>query len=183
MKKLEKMRIDELAALISEKLRTKDIFVTLTGGACAQIYSDEKYVTGDLDFVVSNDFKETTEKIEPLMAELGFQKAGRIFQHKELPYTVEFPPGPLGIGFEYRIKPIEKNLSTGRLKLLSPTDSVKDRLAGFFYANDEQCLEQAIMVCQMNPVDLDEVRKWAEAEGSLEKYRGFEKELRKQPRR
>ncbi len=153
MKKLKEMRIDELAALISEKLRMKGVSVTLTGEACVQIYSDEKYVTGDLDFVVDNDFKETTGTIEPLMAELGVQKTGRIFQREDLPYTVEFPPGPLGIGFEYHIKPIEKVLSTGKLKLLSPTDSVKDRLAGFFYTKDEQCLEQAILICESNQVD------------------------------
>ena len=69
-------------------------------------------------------------------------------------------------------------LSTGNLLLLSATDSVKDRLAGYFYANDAQCLEQAAMICRMNDVDMGNIGKWAKSEGKTEKFEELERRLR-----
>ena len=111
------------------------------------------------------------------MTALGFEKNGRIFNSASVAYTVEFPPGPLSIGEENQIKPVELRFKTGNLLLLSPTDSVKDRLTGYFYDNDAQCLEQAVLICQMNKVDMEEIRRWAKIENRPEKYKVFEKTL------
>lgn len=46
---LSKLSIVELAALICESLKKEGLQATLSGGACAEIYSNTKYVTGDLD--------------------------------------------------------------------------------------------------------------------------------------
>lgn len=48
MKKLSDLSIVELAAKICEDLKKEGLQVTLSGGACAEIYSHSKYVTGDL---------------------------------------------------------------------------------------------------------------------------------------
>ena len=72
---------------------------------------------------------------------------------------------------------MEIKLKTGILSLLSATDSAKDRLTGYFYGNDAQCLEQAVMICQMNKVAIDEIRKWAKKEGRPEKFKEFEQRL------
>lgn len=141
MADLSKLTIAELAALICGTLEKEGLHATLSGGACAQIYSDSRYVTGDLDFVVNYLWSDNDKKIEKVMSSLGFQKTGRIYMSKNVTYSVEFPPGPLGIGDEYQIRPVELSLPTGKHSLLSPTDSAKDRLAGYFYANDAQCLE------------------------------------------
>jgi len=171
------LSIRELAALICDNLKTEGLPATLSGGACAEIYSNAKYVTGDLDFVVNYWWPENDAKIDKVMTALEFERKGRIFTNTAIAYTVEFPPGPLSIGEEFQIKPVEMILKTGKLSLLSPTDSVKDRLAGYFYGNDAQCLKQAIIISQMNKVDLDEIRKWARNENQPDKYRKFEKGL------
>jgi hypothetical protein len=179
MKKLSDFSIVELAAKICEDLKKEGLQATLSGGACAEIYSNAKYVTGDLDFVVNYFWPGNDDKIEKVMTALGFEKKGRIFINKSIAYSVEFPPGPLSIGEEYQIKPIELKLETGNLLLLSPTDSAKDRLTGYFYGNDAQCLEQAVMICQMNEVDMNEIRRWAKIENRPEKFNMFLKRVSK----
>jgi hypothetical protein len=173
---LSKLSIAELAALICEALKKEGLIATLSGGACAEIYSNKKYVTGDLDFVVNYVWPGNDKIIKKVMTELGFEKNGRIYLNVNdlVEYSVEFPPGPLSVGEEYQITPVELKFKTGSLSLLSPTDSAKDRLTGYFYGNDAQCLEQAVMICQMNNVSMDNIRQWAKKEGRPEKYKEFE---------
>ncbi len=85
---------------------------TLSGGACTEIYSNQSYVTGDLDFVVNYISPDNNNKIEKVMVKLGFKKNGRIFINPNVEYSVEFPPGPLGIGEEYKITPIQMQLDS-----------------------------------------------------------------------
>jgi hypothetical protein len=181
MTELYKLSIEELAALICEALKKEGLKVTLSGGACAEIYSRKKYVTGDLDFVVNYIWPGNDKKIKKVMAEFGFEKNGRIYlnENELVAYSVEFPPGPLSIGEEYQITPVELKFKTGNLSLLSPTDSAKDRLTGYFYGNDAQCLEQALLICQMNKVKIGNIRAWAKKEGRPEKYKEFEDRLKK----
>ncbi|OGJ84296.1 MAG: hypothetical protein A2268_02860 [Candidatus Raymondbacteria bacterium RifOxyA12_full_50_37] len=180
MNDLSTLSIGELAAIICEALSKEGLKATLSGGACVEIYSNNKYVTGDLDFVVNYVLSENQKVIDRVMSELGFNKTGRIYINKSVVYSVEFPPGPLGIGEELKIKPVELKFKTGSLSLLSATDSAKDRLTSYFHANDAQCLEQAIMICQMNEVDMDNIRKWAEREKRPEKLKEFERRLLEQ---
>jgi hypothetical protein len=63
------------------------------------------------------------------------------------------------------------------LKLLSPTDCIKDRLAAYYHWNDRQSLEQAILLYRSNEVDLKEIRRWSKIEGMIEKYQVFVKLL------
>jgi hypothetical protein len=168
-----KLPIRELAALICESLKREGLKVTLSGGACAEIYSKSKYVTGDLDFVVNYIWPQNDRIIECVMSSLGFERKGRIFANSSVSYTVEFPPGPLSVGEEYGVEPVELAQNSGMLLLLSPTDSVKDRLAGYFYGNDAQCLEQALLICHMNKVDMDDIKEWAKREGRPERFKEF----------
>lgn len=108
---------------------------------------------------------------------MGFTRSGRLFTNTSVKYLVEFPPGPLSIGDEYNIQPVEIILKTGSLSLLSPTDSLKDRLTGYFYGNDYQCLEQAVMIQKMNKVDMKNIQKWAEMENQPDKFNEFIKRI------
>ena len=56
---------------------------------------------------------------------------------------------------------------------MTPTDSVKDRLAAYYHWNDHQALEQAVMVAHAKKVSLKEIRRWSEQEGHKEKYKVF----------
>ena len=84
--------------------------------------------------------------------------------------NVEFPPGPLAIG-EEPIKQVDEiRLSTGILRIISPTDCVKDRLAAYYHWGDQQCLVQAILVASEREIDIAEIRRWSDAEDKLNDF-------------
>ncbi len=51
MKKVKDMTIGELGAYICSYLEDNGIRVVLSGGACVSIYTDNKYLSEDLDFI------------------------------------------------------------------------------------------------------------------------------------
>jgi hypothetical protein len=61
-------------------------------------------------------------------------------------------------------------LSTGILRVISPTDCVKDRLSAYYHWGDQQCLAQAILVAQKQQIDIQEVSRWSKAEGMLAEF-------------
>ena len=169
MKPLDKMTPTELAVYVQSYLRAEGIEVVLTGGAAVSLYSHGKYVSKDLDFVVEGIARRA--RIRAAMAGLGFQEVGRHFEHPKTDLVIEFPGGPLSVGRQ-RVGKIEVlEYETGYLRVISATDCVKDRLAAFFYWNDRQALEQALMVIRSNDVDLEEISQWARQEGQEEAYR------------
>ena len=66
---------------------------------------------------------------------------------------------------------------TGSLQLLTPTDSVKDRLASFFYWQDEQAFEQALLVAKNHKIDLEDLKRWAKEEGFPSQLKHFLEQL------
>jgi hypothetical protein len=61
-------------------------------------------------------------------------------------------------------------MPTGTLRVISPTDCVKDRLAAYYHWGDRQSLEQAILVAEESDVDLNEIKRWSEKEGKLGEF-------------
>jgi hypothetical protein len=111
------------------------------------------------------------------MQSLGFNLKGRYFTHPDTKFFIEFPPGPLAVGKEPVQKIEEHKLATGTLKIISPTDCMKDRLLGYFHWGDKQSLKQAILVAKMNTVDIGEIERWAGAEGKLEDFLEIKEQL------
>ncbi|MBI5213632.1 MAG: hypothetical protein HY957_09750 [Nitrospirae bacterium] len=171
----EKIDIKSLAAIISKKLNEKGIDAILVGGACISIYTENKYLSGDLDFISHASLKQLTAAL----SDLGFQrKSSRHFIRKECPFFIEFVAPPLSIGDE-PVKSIrEIKTKFGKISLLTPTDSIKDRLAAFYHWNDPQALEQAIMVAKAQKIDLYEIERWSMQEGHEGKYKIFIKMIR-----
>jgi hypothetical protein len=175
----KKIGIKQLAALTSEKLRGQGIDTILVGGACVSIYTKNRYESFDLDFVTHAPIK----KVASILAELGFQRdRSRHFINPECPFFIEFVAPPAAIGGE--LLKGEKNLKTrlGTLTLLTPTDSVKDRLAAYYHWNDQQALEQAVMVAESQKINLSDIKRWSEQEGHSEKYQKFLARLRRTER-
>ena len=107
------------------------------------------------------------------MNELGFTQTTRHFVHPDTKVIIEFPKGPLSIGSEPVDEVVSVNFPTGKLSVISATDSVKDRLAGYYYFKDGQSLEQARLICMANQVDLAEVERWSRAERKLAEYQAI----------
>lgn len=171
----ESTTTEELAGIVSAALEAAGISAVLSGGAVVSIYTNNEYESGDLDFISSASTKSIAEAIRPL----GFVRRGRMFSHPRTPLFVEFPAGPLAIG-DQLIRPsdvAEKRTAAGRLRLLTPTQCVMDRLAAYFHWNDLQSLDQAVLVASSQPVSISRVEEWAKREGAGEKLETFKKHL------
>ncbi len=133
-----------------------------------RFFQKNKYQSYDLDFI--ERYSSNRKKISNVMIELGFFEENRYFKHKDTNYFVEFPSGPLSIGSE-PVKEIEElSFSTGILLIISATECVKDRLAAYFYWDDKQSLEQALLVSKENKINYQEIQRWLESEGLREKW-------------
>lgn len=176
MMQITEMSQGELAAYIQTELRKQSIDLVLTGGSVVSLYSDGKYISMDLDFVEMSF--SSSQKIGKAMLVLGFTQKGRHYVHPGTKYFVEFVAPPLSVGNEPVSRIDSLKLETGVLKVISPTDCVKDRLAGFYHWNDQQSLQQALLVATSQPVDLREIERWSAAEGMQTKYLEFSKQLR-----
>lgn len=178
MKSISQMNIGELAAYVCSHLEGRNIRVVLSGGACVAIYASDRYVSMDLDFI---DRLQTTRRtLKAVLAEIGFTEKQRYFVHPDTEFFIEFPSGPLAVGNEPVAEIEEMRLETGTLKLLSPTDCVKDRLAAYYHWNDRQCLQQAVWVAQQREVDWKEIERWSTQEGEKGKFETFRKKFREE---
>lgn len=168
--------LKQLAAIVSKKLQEHDIDTILVGGACVSIYSQNRYQSYDLDYVIYEDLKTVSKALK----ELDFVKNGRYFQHKDCLYFIEFVSPPVAIGDE-RIHQYEYHeTELGTIKMLTATDSVKDRLASYYHWDDLQGLDQAISICLKVPdkVDQKKIKSWSQKENQFKKYETFLKHLK-----
>lgn len=169
MKITPRLPLADLGALVCDTCLKNGIDIVLSGGACVSIYTKNRYRSFDLDFVLRSPVPR--KKIKGTMEGLGFLPDGRHFRHPANPYIVDFLLPPLSVG-EEPVREVREIRSGERtLRLLSPTDCVKDRLAAYYHWNDRSSLEQAVLVCRDQDVDLREVRRWSLNE---DKRAGFE---------
>lgn len=171
MKSIKKMSMEELAGYVCSQLENEGIKTVLSGGSCVEIYSQGKYTSDDIDLI--DRFNGGHTKIKNVMTALGFREYNRYFVHEETRYFIEFPRGPLGVG-DAPVKDIaSRENDTGILRLLTPTDCIKDRLAAYYHWDDPQSLEQAVWVAEQNEFDMVSVEEWSKDEGELEKFKVF----------
>jgi predicted transcriptional regulator len=174
---LKNLSLRDLAIYLSDYLFKNGIETVLSGGACVSIYTNNRYLSYDLDFVLLSYVSR--KKIASVLEGIGFQEEGRHFTHKDTPFIVEFLAPPPSIGEEPIGKIVEIKRGGMVLKLLSSTDCVKDRLASFYHWNDKQSLEQAILVSLDNEIDLKEIQRWSIKEGMRDKLETFMNTLNK----
>jgi hypothetical protein len=175
---LKNISLKDLALHISDHLRKNGVDCVLTGGACVAIHTELGYISYDLDFVPLS--YQSRRRIREILEKIGFREEGRHFTHEDTLFFIEFISPPLAIGGE-PVKEISTIEERGMvLKLLSPTDCTKDRLAAYYHWDDEPSLEQALLVCRSVSVDLKEVERWSRKEGMEKKFTIFKKRLRMQ---
>jgi hypothetical protein len=176
----ERTTEEEVWKYVASHLVKNGVDTVLVGGAVVAIYTAGSYHSGDLDLVNANNRDEST--IRESLAEIGFKKTGRHFQHPRCPQLfIEFLHPPVSIGSDHRIKPREVAVEDTIIKILSPTDCVKDRLASYIYFNARECLDQAVLVAARLPVDEDAIKKWCANEGERAKqgYRDLQRNLKR----
>lgn len=174
--KVSTMSQAELAAYIQEALKQAGIDVVMTGGAVVALYSEDKYTSLDIDLV--NTGFSSAKQINATMRNLGFKQPGKHFVHPDSKYLVEFVAGPLSVGEETIQKVNSIRLKTGLLKVLSPTDCVKDRLAAFYHWGDRNSLEQAVLVSRAQRINLANIQRWSKSEGKEKEFLIFRRKLK-----
>jgi len=162
-----------LAAQITRALKRAGIDAVLVGGSVVSIYSGERYITDDLDFVSYRPLKT----IAPVMEKLGYKMIGNRAERPGQDLSVQFCAPPLAVGRQ-PVEPVTVGVGRAAIQTLSPTDCVLDRLMKFYHWDDEQGLEQAVLVAKHRKVDLDRIREVSRREGKLDRYKIFESQTR-----
>ena len=139
------------------------------------LHSKGAYLSHDIDLILIGP--ATQVGLDQALGTSGFIRRGDRYTHPRARFYLEFPRGPLAIGSDFRIRPIERRGPYGRLWLLSPTDSCRDRLAAFYHWDDRQSFRAALAIACRNRVDLRRIRQWSLAEGAGQKFDEFEAEL------
>lgn len=158
--------LEQLAALVSGALEEAGIAATLSGGGAVSIYTDNEYESVDLDFITSQRNETIAKALEPL----GFRrKAGRReLEHPATDLYVEFPSGPLAFGTTLVVPESSATILEtrfGPVRIITPTQSVMDRLSHYFSWGDRQALDQAVMIARRHPLHWDELDRWVTQEG------------------
>jgi hypothetical protein len=165
----------EVVQAVSSSLRRHRIEAVLTGGACASLHSKGEHLSHDLDYIIRNSV--TRAELDSAMLAVGFSRTGAEYRHPELDFFVEFPRGPLAVGDDDLVEPIELRVGSVKVLTLSATDSCRDRLAAFYHWNDLQSLRVAAAIARRRSVNLRTIRTWSLKEGRAAGFRQFEREL------
>lgn len=135
----------------------------------------------DLDFIIRAG--GTKRSLEEAMASLGFQRERDRYVHPVVRFFVEFPRGPLAIGSDENITPVQLTLDSGPVLALSATDSCRDRLAAFYHWSDRQSLDVAVDIAVRRPVDMKTMKVWSQREGATAEFEEFMAEVAKARRK
>jgi hypothetical protein len=174
---------EELWKYVASFLEQKGFDVVLVGGAVVSIYSKGMYKSGDLDFIVRSFNKKGLPRA---LEEIGFTKSPeRYFKHPDCKHLfLEFPTGPIEIAENYDIEPDEVSVGKTKIKILSPTDCVLDRLEQFFVGEygkphgERKLFEQGLLVAQNRPVNLEKIKSFCEKQKALSVFTEFVSHLR-----
>lgn len=159
---LSSLDLEEIASYVCSELEKKDIKVVLSGGSCMELYTNAMYSSYDIDFVMQYSYR--VSQIEKTMLEIGFKIEGKYYILDKSKYFIEILTPPVAVGDEFVQNFASRTTKVGTLKLLTPTDCVKDRLCGCFLHNDKHCFEHALAVASKNEIDIDNLKKWAKNE-------------------
>ena len=161
----------QVALAVGAALERHGIGAVLTGGACASLHSRGAYTSLDLDFVATGPVSRG--RLDGAMADVGFKRSGDRYLHPAVSFWVEFPRGPLAVGGDHKITPVDVEGRGGRVSMLSATDSCRDRLAAFYHWDDRQSLEVAVQIARLQEVNMATIRRWSRSEGAGEKLDEF----------
>jgi hypothetical protein len=163
----ESSTLEDVCFEVGSALDRFSIRGVLTGGSAAAVYASAVYTSLDADFVLANSPER--KQIEAALAEVGYapSAAAGTYEHPRSKFTIDFPKGPLAVGGDYVKETAVLERGAMRLRILTPTDCVRDRLAAFYYWNDYTSLNAAVGVARahVDQIDFALLREWTEREG------------------
>ena len=168
MKNFSDTLIVELAALVADHLKQRGISVVLVGGLAVEIYSENLYLTKDID-MIDISYQEPVVLCQA-MAEIGFSKQGRVFVNDTTDICVEFPSGPLSVGEQLITETTVFESNVGEIPILFAKDVIKDRLAAYFHWQDRPSLVQAVAVMIKHPIALNELKSFCQNESNENEF-------------
>jgi hypothetical protein len=173
MNNYEDSTIVDLAAVVAKHLQQNDIHVVLVGGLAVEIYSENLYLTKDIDMVDTSYRPPST--IQKAMSEIGFSKQGRVYVNQTTEVSVEFPSAPLSVGGQLILETTVIKTERGEIPILHAKDVIKDRLAAYFHWNDRQSLVQALAIMINHSIQTDELRTFCLDEGEQAQFEVIKK--------
>lgn len=157
--------LTDVAFAVCTALEDVGEHAVLCGGSAATYYIPEVYQSRDLDFVLR--FAARTKDIDDALRPLGYLRAPeRLYEHAEIPFTVEFPPGPLAIGSDTIEVYATEHRGGEVLNVLVPTDVVRDRCMHYWAWGDQVALGIALAVARAHAgsIDIDVIEQWTDRE-------------------
>ena len=173
-----------LAAAISAAFEERGAPAVLVGGTVVEFYTAGGYTTADIDMVLPPLEKK---EIETVMEELGLVRSGdyRHWSHPQIPFPVEFPPGPLLIGHLVVGDVSEIEIEGTKLKILKVEDILLDRMVMAQKWDDLQAQVQAemLMYAHYDEMDWPYIRRQASQIGVLKIFQEIQKKVKRRVKR
>ena len=177
----QNLSLTDVAFAVCTALDQREVLGVLTGGSAAAYWAPNAYQSADADFVLT--LEVDPKKIVEAMQSLDFRNVGGTWVHPRSVFTVEFPRGPLAVGGELINRHETVRRADGSvLHVLSPQDSVRDRLAHFIHWHDRTALRAAVGVAaaHRDRIAIPEIERWAQREEpQLERFGEFVRGLRR----
>ena len=159
----------EVAFAVCTALERGGETAVLCGGSAAAYYVPARYQSLDVDFVLHVGRARVV--VDRALAGLGYERERDFYRHPALPYTIEFPIGPLSIGRERVTTWRTDRRGEALLHVLEPRDVVRDRFLHYWAWGDRAALEVALAVARdrAGEIDLARFRAWTERELSADR--------------
>jgi hypothetical protein len=168
--------LEDVAYAVCSALHRTGVIAVLSGGGAATAYAPEAYQSRDLDFILQFAAATFAPSAAPLLY-LGFDRKGATFVHPDVPFTVEFPAGPLAVGNQIITEWNTLTRGDETLHIITPTDCVRDRLAAAIHWTDFASIDQAVAVARLHPINIDLVESWCLSEGGARQFAIFIRRL------
>ena len=173
-----------LAAAISGGFEERGVRAVLVGGTVVEFYTAGGYTTADIDMVLP---PLERKEIKTVMEALGLVRSGdyRHWSHPQIPFPVEFPPGPLQIGHLVVVDLNEIEIEGMKLKILKVEDILLDRMVMAQEWDDLQAQVQAemLMYAHYDEMDWPYVHRQASQIGVLKILQKIQKKVKRRGKR
>jgi hypothetical protein len=162
----ENSTLEDVCFEVATALDRRSIQGVLTGGSAATVYAPDVYTSMDADFVLTN--YPQRRQLEAALTEIGFEPSATrgMFEHPRTTFTLDFPKAPLAVGGDYIHETAVLERGIMKLRILTPTDCVRDRLSHFYHWDDYTALNAAVGVARSHRarIDFPSLRVWTERE-------------------